>query len=165
MGDVDCLCSRAMSALLRLSLFVSAIAMGCSPVVGDECESTFDCSSQGSRLCDRTQPGGYCTIEGCEQGTCPEEAVCVKFRPAVERLSVTYCMAKCDDDDDCRSEDGYQCTGTEDFGAEGDAVVLGRGKQKFCTVPPRLLDSGSDQGGPFVSPDVDGGTGALGRDR
>jgi hypothetical protein len=108
----------------------------CAPEIGDECETALDCSSQGSRLCDRTQPHGYCTLRGCESGTCPEDSVCVKFRPAQERLATTYCMAKCSEDGDCRSDDGYRCTGSHEFG-QTDAMeveILGSSKAQFCSA-------------------------------
>ena len=28
-----------------------------------------------------SQPGGYCTIEGCDQVSCPSEAACIRFFP------------------------------------------------------------------------------------
>lgn len=119
-----------------LTPFALALSLvGCAPEIGDECGSALDCSAQGTRLCDRTQPGGYCTIAGCEKGSCPEEAVCVKFRADVERLAVTYCMLQCDDDGDCREGDGYECTRADEFGAEGEAVILGRQSQRFCSIP------------------------------
>lgn len=118
------------------ALFAVGLALvGCAPEIGDDCHSSLDCSAQGTRLCDRTQPGGYCTIGGCEKGSCPEEAVCVKFRANVERLAVSYCMLKCDDSGDCRDDDGYKCTRADNFGAPGEAVVLGRQSQKFCSIP------------------------------
>jgi hypothetical protein len=120
---------------------IAACALGaCAPEIGDECKTSLDCSSQGSRLCDRTQPHGYCTLRGCERGTCPEESVCVKFRPAQERLSTTWCMAKCDDDGDCRTDEGYRCRKLEveaDVGESRgppEAEILGSQSQGFCSV-------------------------------
>jgi hypothetical protein len=120
-------------------MFCAAIALagiGCAPEIGDDCGTALDCSAQGSRECDRTQPGGYCTIAGCEDGTCPSEAVCVKFRPSAERLAVTYCMYKCGDRSDCRG--GYQCTSATDFGIPGDAEILGPPAQRFCSIPASM---------------------------
>jgi hypothetical protein len=137
--------SRRRFAAARCLCALAACALGaCAPAIGDECKTSLDCSSQGSRLCDRTQPRGYCTLRGCEQGTCPDESVCVKFRPEAERLSTTWCMAKCDSDDDCRSDDGYRCTEAEDFSSADvpEAEILGRPDQRFCsaalapTAPP-----------------------------
>jgi hypothetical protein len=94
------------------------VAAGCAPKIGNKCTLSTDCSQLGDRLCDTTQPGGYCTIFGCEPDKCPE-AVCVGFDsqidpacgPAQElltsRFERTFCMKSCDDDGDCR--DGYQC--------------------------------------------------------
>ena len=75
------------------TLLSSLAFVACKPEIGDECEISTDCSATGDRLCDTTQPGGYCTIRSCEAQTCPEEALCVEFRPGVARLSTTWCMA------------------------------------------------------------------------
>jgi hypothetical protein len=132
---------------LLLPLSCALLLFACSPAIGDPCETVLDCSSQASRVCDRTQPSGYCTIAGCERGTCPEDSVCVKFHPfqgsvegeapiQQERLASTFCMAKCDGDGDCREGDGYTCTGENDFGQEGrmEAEVLDNPDQRFCSA-------------------------------
>ncbi|MBI4705718.1 MAG: hypothetical protein HY744_31890 [Deltaproteobacteria bacterium] len=94
-------------------------AAGCSAEIGDECTSALDCSTLGERLCDSTQPGGYCTIFNCEPDTCPEEAACVAFQGEIDpacrqaddgkwaRFGRTFCMRVCEEQDDCRS--GYEC--------------------------------------------------------
>jgi hypothetical protein len=127
------------SLLAFVLLFVAASAVGCAPAIGDECETALDCSSQGSRQCDRTQPGGYCTILGCEQGTCPEESVCVKFRPELERIAVTYCMATCETDSDCRGDEGYECKTQGTFADGKEATVLDGAGKAFCSVPLVLM--------------------------
>jgi hypothetical protein len=140
---------RAPQNLLLLMASLAACALGaCAPAIGDECKTSLDCSSQGSRLCDRTQPRGYCTLRGCEQGTCPAESVCVKFRPEAERLSTTWCMAKCDSDDDCRSDDGYRCTEAEGFSSADvpEAEILGRPDQRFCSAALAAPTAPPDEG-------------------
>ncbi|MBN1652813.1 MAG: hypothetical protein JXA30_03470 [Deltaproteobacteria bacterium] len=134
--------------------------LGCSKEIGDPCETSVDCDIQNKRICDLNQPGGYCTIRGCEKGTCPEEAVCVMFRPEPERLSSSWCMYSCDDDDDCR--DKYSCLTADQLGeiqnvysleedAGTDAEVLSlaaplarnldKKSAKFCTVKPVNLEN------------------------
>jgi hypothetical protein len=136
--------------LVTIVLFV-----GCSREIGDSCETSVDCDVQNKRICDLTQPGGYCTIRGCEKGTCPEEAVCVLFRPEPERLALSWCMYACDDNDDCR--DDYSCLAAEELGdirtgytIDDDAGVdpedlsqtaplarnLDKKSARFCTVKP-----------------------------
>lgn len=133
-------------------------AAACAPEIGDDCSTALDCSASGSRVCDRTQPGGYCTLIGCERGTCPEEAVCVRFNPAEDRLATTYCMYRCDDSGDCREDDGYKClravsktnmsVDPKAFGDGMEAEVLGNPDQKFCAVRSKLPepDAGVDAG-------------------
>jgi hypothetical protein len=156
--------------VLGAALLLLAMSTACAPEIGDQCRTSRDCSSAGTRLCDRTQPHGYCTLQGCEEGTCPDEAVCVKFSPDSERLSSTYCMFKCSSGSDCRSDEGYQClramaTGKDpkqlsDPGAFGDGIeadVLGSTSQKFCAVRSELPAKGSaDAGMPPVNDENDG---------
>ncbi len=127
--------SAGLIALVALSL-----PSGCAPEIGDDCKTSDDCSVSGDRLCDRSVPGsgGYCTIAGCDQGTCPDEAICVEFRPAPERLSSTWCMASCDNNGDCRTGDGFSCVTATELG-NGDAdfarALDGADKQFCATVP------------------------------
>jgi hypothetical protein len=126
----------ALSALL---------ALGCKPEIGDECSVSTDCSNIGDRLCDTTQPGGYCTIFNCEPDTCPEEAICIGFDSSESqvcqdpqggnRLQRTFCLRRCEGDGDCRG--GYVCA---DLGRQSNpwgAVVMefGAPSGKVCVVP------------------------------
>jgi hypothetical protein len=53
---------------------------GCSKEIGDECTISSDCDPNGERLCDVSNgTPGYCTIQGCDVDTCPDESVCVRF--------------------------------------------------------------------------------------
>jgi len=121
---------RSRWLLLLASLGVVALlAVGCSPEIGDDCSTSIDCSANGDRICDTAQPDGYCTVRGCEQGTCPEEAVCVEFRPNVDRLADRWCLYSCSDDSDCR--DGYRCLGAD---GELSRIVDGNPSARFCGV-------------------------------
>lgn len=146
--------------LLSLALAASTLAIGCAPAIGDECETALDCSSQGSRICDRTQPNGYCTIEGCENGTCPEGSVCVKFRPLIERVATSYCMAGCDNTSDCRNDEGYRCRTAGEFAdGLGEAEILGDQSAQFCTIPrPEMSEMPEPDAGMSVEPGEDGGS-------
>lgn len=137
-------------AFFATLLGLTAIAVGCKPKIGDACSSSSDCSAQADRLCDTTQPGGYCTLFNCEPGNCPEdESVCVAFSDTIcddplrtPRFQRTFCMAPCDDDGDCRSE--YRCIDM------GSAVIDANPKtRKVCAVPPRA-PSEQDGGAPGV---------------
>jgi len=139
---------------------MSASLVACSRGIGDACETALNCSASATRLCDRTQKGGYCTLSGCQAESCPTEAACVSFwqntqRTAEDRnrLSVNYCMRKCDERSDCRDDDGYACLSGSDFGYNGEATVLGHPEQRFCalrlSVPPPPP--------PISSPDTDSG--------
>jgi hypothetical protein len=126
---------------MRHKLSLALLALGvaaCAPRLGDGCKTSTDCSVQGTRICDRAQPGGYCTIANCKPGDCGDEGVCVRWRPDEPRLSTTYCMAKCDTTRDC-DRDAYVCrnqdqvNNTSPEGALAE-VLEGSQGQKFCTV-------------------------------
>ena len=90
---------------------VAGLYTGCAPQVGDACSSNLDCGAQVT--CDLSQPGGYCTVQNCLSGSCPDESVCVEFDNGEN-----WCMAMCDSTGDCR--DDYQC-------------LPGEGSHAFCT--------------------------------
>jgi hypothetical protein len=60
-------------------LVVALLAVGCGKEIGDECVVSSDCSPNGDRFCDTSSQGGYCTVQGCNFDSCPEESVCVRF--------------------------------------------------------------------------------------
>jgi hypothetical protein len=154
---------RLPAALAALITLCTASLGGCAPEIGDDCKSSLDCSTNNTRICDTTQPEGYCTIMDCEKGTCPEDSVCVKFVPLQERLVVTYCMAQCEKDKDCREDDGYLCTKSTEFGADTEiaALVLDGDNRSFCSIPEKEVlrpDAGplmseDDSGAPEAGPD------------
>ena len=101
-----------------------------------------DCSINGDRVCDTARPGGACTIFGCDSNTCPDDAICVRFRPEPARLSLTACMRRCDDNGGCRVTDGYRCLGAADLdeGSLAEVVDADRPNARFCvsTIPEVL---------------------------
>lgn len=128
-------------------LFFFFAALGCQPRVGDDCVRNQDCSGETQRLCDTSQPGGYCTLANCTPTSCPEsESICVAFNssrstaPGCEnpgRASPyvkNFCMLICSGDEDCRA--GYACI---DVGVENPwgAAVIQRdpGTTKICAFP------------------------------
>lgn len=124
----------------------------CTQGIGDACETALRCSASGSRLCDMTQPGGYCTLAGCQQGSCPDEAVCVTFWQHTRegddrnRTSVNYCMRKCDERSDCRDDEGYDCLSGKDFGYHSEATAEADPNAKFCAQRLPRPSASSDAG-------------------
>jgi hypothetical protein len=95
--------SPLISAFGTVRLLVFLVLLGanaCSSRIGDPCESNSSCGL--GRICDMSQPGGYCTQVACDRSDCPSESVCVDFG----NLSY-YCMQKCGPFAFCR--DGYEC--------------------------------------------------------
>jgi hypothetical protein len=82
-------------------LALVALLGACAPEIGDDCSTNQDCGS--GRICDLSQPGGYCTVRPCEDTTsCPDGSVCIHFEN-----TESYCMLYCEGNGDCR--DGYVC--------------------------------------------------------
>jgi hypothetical protein len=93
--------NRSMSPYLVIACMAFGLVAGCGNQIGDSCSGSSDCSPNGDRFCDNTQPDGYCTIVGCDFNSCPEEAVCVRFfsggfvnrtcDPATEDVATDMC--------------------------------------------------------------------------
>lgn len=147
---------RAMRPLLTAIFFAAVVLAGCAPKIGDSCSSSLNCSVNGDRVCDQAQPGGYCSIQSCEADTCPEDAVCVRFRPTPSRFAQSWCMRKCSSTNDCRDE--YGCYAEEELNAcvmfEPDPTmtlpileVLDQNRPedvvRFCAVMPTDCPPGS----------------------
>jgi hypothetical protein len=128
------------------ALFLAAgLVVGCGREIGDSCRTSIDCTQEQEteRLCDISQPGGYCTIEGCDDRSCPEDSACIRFFPqlflskpcsmgcapdelclengqgdglcAPRRSERRYCARTCEDNGDCR--DNYECRQAGDRGS------------------------------------------------
>jgi hypothetical protein len=68
------------ASLLLIAL--AALTLGaCGHDIGDNCLSSADCDPNGTRACDLSQPGGYCTIVGCDETTCPSNSACIRYFP------------------------------------------------------------------------------------
>jgi hypothetical protein len=150
-------------------LVVAVLAMlgvGCKAKIGDKCTLSTDCSVTGDRLCDTSQPDGYCTIFNCEPGRCPDEAICVAFREVADgtqvacqdpqrwaRFERSFCMRTCSSNSDCR--DGYTCADETALVSTWNAVIAEGGQVgQVCVptpvTPPANTSSAWGPGGPPV---------------
>jgi hypothetical protein len=139
-------------ALLGPSVALALGAIGCTPAIGDKCNLSTDCSIQGTRQCDTSQTGGYCTIADCTADSCPDNAVCVDFGARVpgcgyddyqapSRTSRPMCMKACGSDSDCRQGDGFACRNPT--GEPWEAVILDTSRAStVCIEEPALVDAG-----------------------
>jgi hypothetical protein len=110
---------RFFLVLLALSLGPAGLLTACTPSIGDKCNLSTDCSLNGTVLCDTSQPNGYCTVFNCTGNDCRPSSTCVLFNAAIQgcpytdrtpsRTSRSFCMAPCNHDSDCRTNDGYIC--------------------------------------------------------
>lgn len=138
--------SRLVQTALALAFGLAGLT-GCTPSIGDKCVLSTDCSLRGDRTCDTSQPGGYCTIRDCRGNTCPDDGACVLYEPTVpgcgfddqapSRVGRGYCMARCENDGDCRS--GYVCADPK--AAPWFAVVLDDDLSKRVCIWPASVAS------------------------
>lgn len=106
----------------------AALFVGCKPEIGDSCKLSTDCSIQGDRLCDTSQPDGYCTVFNCDPNSCPDEAVCVEFHHGSDRFARRFCVKHCGKASDCRS--GYVCVDPKD--RDGQIVDVDPSQTSVC---------------------------------
>lgn len=128
-------------------IVAACILLGaCAPKLGDSCGRATDCSANGDRVCDESQPGGYCTIANCEPGSCGDEGLCVRFQPGEPRRTSQWCMAKCSGSCD---RGAYVCKRADELKSETGAAmaeVLDADRDgKFCVVNPDRSSAATGQ--------------------
>jgi hypothetical protein len=130
-------------------VLLALLSPACGKEIGDPCTTNVDCQQDGTRDCDLSQPGGYCTMNGCDEKSCPSEAVCIRVFPyeapgatctvdsdctsdglclpegfCVPRASERrYCERNCSSNSDCRS--GYVCREAGIEGKPSDTSTYG----------------------------------------
>jgi hypothetical protein len=115
--------AAGLAVAVAMAIGASAL-LGCTPAVGDRCALSTDCSIQGTRICDTSQPNGYCTLLGCTASSCPDNAACVEFGASVpgcpyddygapSRTGRAMCLKTCGSNSDCRQSEGYVCIGID----------------------------------------------------
>lgn len=139
----------ASSASLPGAFVVASLGalVSCTPSIGDGCLISTDCSTRGDRVCDTSQPAGYCTILGCRSGSCPDDAACVLFESRVpgcgpdgrelSRVGRSLCVKTCATSDECRP--GYRCVDpriSPVYGIRLEAVAWGN----VCIPEASLTD-------------------------
>jgi hypothetical protein len=150
--------------------FAMASLAGCTPAIGDKCTLSTDCSIQGTRVCDTSQPNGYCTVFSCTANSCPDNSACVEFGASVpgcpyddyrapSRVGRSICMRTCAADSDCRRSEGYRCP---DPRQTPWMVVLDSKKpQGVCTIggvaPASVVDADVCSSGRAVAPPIEAG--------
>jgi hypothetical protein len=139
-------------ACLLLATFAAALT-ACGNKIGDECSINTDCSAENTRFCETSWPGGYCTVLGCDKGSCPEESDCIQFFSVInqDKTCATNadcdpvdevctigglcaarssesraCMLRCGGGDDCR--EGYECRDVDLMKKHGGQPLLEAGQ-------------------------------------
>jgi hypothetical protein len=152
--------------------------LACQPKIGDECVTDIDCSQAGDRLCDTTQPSGYCTQVDCDPTSCPEkEAICIAFNDSVSSIGAcntqgqtspyrrSFCMALCKDGSDCRP--GYSCMDmTRDNPWNAEIIDSDPKRNTVCVLSMTFAEPDEGQSDQVCTGDIDstsgGGAGGAG---
>lgn len=138
---------------------IGGLLAGCKSEIGDACVLSTDCSTRGDRLCDTSQPGGYCTQFNCSTNSCPDNALCVLFNSNVpgcgyddrsgrygSRIARAFCVASCDSNEDCRG--GYACVDPKLPPWNGLVQDTNQVKRSCMVLPTDYsLDAGPDAAG------------------
>jgi hypothetical protein len=101
-----------MRPVLAAVVLLAAASAGCGHNVGDNCRTNVDCSPAGDRFCDTSAPNGYCTIDSCDQTSCPDEAVCIRFLTPVLNRPCTFDAAHPNSQSDCNAGERCVCDAT-----------------------------------------------------
>lgn len=75
--------------------------------VGAACSTSSDC--QGDLYCEPIFVGGYCTQDCSVGSVCPAGSECYCLEDASGACDYLICLATCQDDVECRSDEGYIC--------------------------------------------------------
>ena len=123
------------------SLLLALLAPACGKEIGDDCATNVDCPQDGTRDCDLSQPGGYCTVNGCDEKSCPSEAVCIRIFPYefrarhASRIRIVrqWGLAGCA----CQSDSLCGCTQDSDCTSDGlclpDGICVPRtSERRYC---------------------------------
>jgi hypothetical protein len=118
--------TRECLAALALALMVGVAMAGCGHKIGDNCLTSADCDPNGNRTCDLSQLGGYCTVDGCDDKSCPSESVCIRTFP--EKYLSKPCDPLCEDLD-CAGQTTAtcQCAGAATNDCTADELCLDTG--------------------------------------
>jgi hypothetical protein len=131
--------NRLVLLVWRLQLLgllgLGLLGTGCGNQIGDACFLAIDCSPNGDRICiDATaNTEGYCTIQGCDLTTCPDEAVCVRF------FAGAFAGTACDHGQESSSDPNVRKCSLDETCSVAGVCVARSSETRFC-----MLACGSD---------------------
>lgn len=127
--------------------------------VGEKCEQDKQCGDEGATCVAEVEifggfgiefPGGYCSVQECQDdGDCPDGSGCF------DSLGQPICLQLCEGDDECRTDEGYQCGSIGQGGPGGGGG--GQDSPSYCLPPFGGMpggnngDMGNDNGGMDVT--------------
>ena len=124
--------------VLLVAASIALLVSACGHDIGDSCMTAADCDPNGTRTCDLSQPGGYCTMAGCDEKSCPSGSVCIRYFPENLLDKTKTCNVECEDV-------GVDDAGVSEAGAgdgSADAGVCPHGPTNDCAADELCLNSG-----------------------
>jgi len=118
------------SAFLVTVLLAGLAAPACGKHVGDGCKTNIDCAQDGTRICDLSQPGGYCTLDGCDDTSCPKDSVCVRFFD--QKFSTGTCTTAPGTIGECQPDEICVVCGPSPTQIERPCCVPSASERRYC---------------------------------
>ena len=128
--DHTCAVNRSVSLLTIL--LMGLLAAACSKKIGDDCQTNIDCAQDGTRICDLSQPGGYCTEDGCDDSSCPSESICVRFFD--QKFPTGTCSSPPGTIGECQANELCVVCGPNDSEPEHACCVPSTSERRYCAV-------------------------------
>jgi hypothetical protein len=119
-------CPVNRSGLLLIVLLAGLAASGCGKKIGDACRTNIDCQQNGTRICDLSQPGGYCTEDGCDENSCPSGSICVRF------FDQAFATVPCSDEEPCPSANDVCVTRRAGDTVPGKVCAPAASERRYC---------------------------------
>lgn len=134
---------RGLIAFVSFGL-ACALGTGCSKKIGDACTTNVDCSISGDRFCDTAPIEGYCSIDGCDIDSCPDEAACIRFYTP---LRDEACKFNPDSPrSDCRADERCVCDSSTNLVSCGTAHCASENSERRWCMK-RCTDSSDCRNG------------------
>jgi hypothetical protein len=130
---------RPVRVSLPVLLLLALAGGACSKQIGDGCSTAADCDPNGTRACDLSQPGGYCTVANCDETSCPSESACIRFFPT--QFLARTCNPDCEDKP-CQLPDGGESDQPDGGPPAICPATCPRGATNDCAADELCLDAG-----------------------
>jgi len=120
------------TAYLLTLLLIGLLAPACGKKVGDSCATNIDCAQDGTRICDLSQPDGYCTVDGCDDSSCPSDSICVRFFD--QKFPTGTCSSPPGTIGECQADELCVVCGPSASEPEQPCCVPAASERRYCAA-------------------------------